>query len=399
MKRFQVLPSVIIVMVCLSATAQAQEAASSHIDASPLDFTWKSAITPLSSTWLWWTDKPRLSFTVTPSYGTFLVANASGSTLGGGGNYLGVYGLDLEARYRIGFLPQLFVAANLGYQSVPFPTSQSPTTFLDAVAGLGLWFDLWVFSLRAWVMAGAYDGSVSGGSAIGANAFVGADLAWAFTPSISMVLSLSLRSFPGLTSFPVNQAEQFGLGLSYTLVPPKPQAPVDLKGNGLLIKDLVLKDLEAAQYETYTTNPIGTLVLQNSKNTSAKDVKVSVFVRKYMKTPSEAKTIPEVKAGQQTNIDLFALLDPSVSQIADTVSVPAEISVKALVDGKAVTVAKVGTLKILAGKAELVASAGGSTSPAAGQQPPAGSSGQAGSSRRQAQAARPGLRRDQAARA
>src|SRR5271157_4455020 len=156
-------------LAATNAQAQADPLASGAIQ--PLDFTWTPKINSLTSTWLWWTDKPRLSFTLTPSYGT--LQQFSTTTGSVAGTYLGVYGLDLKAKYRIGFLPQLFLAADLGYQSLPSaPSGPATVTYsypntittpaplmpassaVDAYAGAGLWFDLWSFSLRAWFLVG-----------------------------------------------------------------------------------------------------------------------------------------------------------------------------------------------------------------------------------------------------
>jgi WD40 repeat protein len=319
---------------------------------TPLDFTWNGKFAPLTSTWLWWENKPRLVFSVTPNFGAWVQGSTSSLS-----QTLGTFGLDTRVIYRLGRVPQLFLAASLGYEYLSFPSPQPAASTVDAVAGVGLWIDIWAFSIRAFYMEGATYAFLSSGGMGGLGGYGGVEAAWALNPSVSLQLGMSFKAYPGITSLQVNNTETVGLGISYAIVPASMASPADLKGSGLQIKGLKLKDVEADKYASYATNAVGTITIRNTLGSSAKDVKVALLVPKYMKVPKESVPVKEVKSGQETSVDLFALFDQSMAEASGVSGVQAQITVTGILDGKPVSVTGMGTLKIVGSGASLVVSA------------------------------------------
>jgi hypothetical protein len=325
-----------------------QDAAPLPYSPSPLDFTWDPKITPLTSNWLWW-KTPLLSFTLDPLY-----APLSTMTPSSGSPYtLSAYGAEVGAEYRFPYFPMLVGGASVGYSLMTSSLASSSLSYADAAVLAGLRIDVFFLSLRLLGMLGVstlFANDSSGGSS---GTFVGGRLAlsFAFTSWLGIALGFDIKSiggggYAGVTSYPAAS-----LGLEYTIVPPE---PADLDRNGLQIKDLKLKDVEADKYASYATSALGTIVVQNTLGSSAKDVKVSLIVPKYMKAPGESKPVKEVKSGQETSVDLFALFDESMAEASGVTSVPAQITVTGILDGKPISVTGMGTLRILGGGASLV---------------------------------------------
>lgn len=323
MKKRGILVALFLVLVCVMLDAQSPSA--SQVPAS------------------------LLSFTVTPNFSIPLGADTALYRFGGGAN--------LSGEYRLPFLPLLFLGGNLGYSFVPLQAVTS-LSLLEAGLEAGILIDfLPSLSLRAFGSGGYSYGLLNDAGGNGGTPFVaaGTGVSWAFVPSLSLGVGASYRYF-----FDLYNDIAITLGLSYNLPvagaqaaqPAKqqiqpPVKPAPLESKGLVIKELSLGEIFPILHAYYDTNPVGTIVLQNTESTSVTEVKVSFSVKQYMDAPKESLTVAELKPGEEKSLPLFALFKNTVFEIKQSTKVPAEILLSYSLKGKPVTVSKVETLRIL----------------------------------------------------
>jgi tetratricopeptide (TPR) repeat protein len=284
--------------------------------------------------------------------------------MGGDSSVYGVGGGALLAGdYRLPFLPLLFVGGDLGYSLVPLTTVTSlslPQVALDA----GICLDLApTLSARAHGWLGYAYGVLNNGGGTGGTPYVatGADIGWRFVPTLSLDLGLAYRYY-----FDLYNDIAVTLGMSYH-VPrsvaqaaqpvreqnqpqPKPtplKNPPEMKGKGLVIKELSLGNIFPILHAYYDTNPVGHLVLVNTEDTPMTDVTVSFLVHQFMDDPKQSPTVAELKPHQEQSIDIYALFKNTLFEVKQSTKVPAEIAVSYSYEGKAETLSRVETVRVL----------------------------------------------------
>jgi tetratricopeptide (TPR) repeat protein len=303
-------------------------------------------------------NSPLFSLTLTPRFTIPLGRDIAVYSFGGGA--------DLELEYRMPILPILFIGSGLGYSFVPLQAVTS-ISIINAGLTLGLRFDLLpALSLHVFGYGGYFYALINNGIGKGgANPMAagGADLSWAITPSLGMGIGADYRYFFGLYNdiavtlgilyrFPgtVGQAaepvQQNPAQAKPRPLEVPPQSQPDLKGKGLVLKELSLTNVFPVQHAYYDTNPIGRMVLRNTEDSPMTDISVSLIVRQFMDAPKECGTIAELKPGEEKSVDLFALFKNTIFEIKQSTKVPAEINMTYTFGGKQQTTSKVETLRI-----------------------------------------------------
>jgi len=306
-----------------------------------------------------------LSLSLVPSLNLPMGSDTTDFSLGGGGKLLG--------EYRMPFQPLLFAGAEVGYSYVPLKSLGAPVTTMSLVSGgavVGARYDfLRNFSARITAGVGYFYASLGDGSGTGSNPFasIGADLSWAFVPSLSVGLGAEYRDFFGLYNdiaitlgvsynflsgggggaAPVRQQPATKPGpLTNNQPPAKPQILPDEKNKGVLIHDLTFNKVFPIFHAFYDSNPIGKLTLVNTDNSPATDITVTLVIKQYMDAPKDCATIPALKPGEARDVDLLALFKNDILEITQTTKVAAEIDVAYTRDGKPVSFNKIETLTV-----------------------------------------------------
>ncbi len=296
------------------------------------------------------------SLTLTPRFTIPLGRDTALYNLGGGA--------DLEAEYRMPFLPVLFVGGGLGYSFVPLQAVTS-ISLIDAGLVAGFRFDLLPVSelARLRLCAGISMLSMNDGTGRGGFNPVfagGADLSWAITPSLGIGLGASYRYHVGLyndLAVTLGMAYRFargGTASQPTNPVPSPTKPQPLQstpelpseGKGLVASEISLGNVFPVQHAYYDAHPLGTMTLKNSESSSMTDIKVSLIVRQFMDAAKDCATIAELKPGEEKSVDLFALFKNTIFEIKQSTKVPVEITMTYMLGGKPQSTGKVETLRI-----------------------------------------------------
>ena len=283
-------------------------------------------------------------------------------------------GARISAEYILPFSPLLFtnMAIEYGYQALATSGTVSDGTnswisLLSSSVGLGLGFPLadWL-TLRVVAAGGYYYGLASAPGHNDGSAFFsgGAGASFNLGPSFSLGVGASYR-------FSVNliQTIETSIGASYAfgaaarsptvtqgkvLEPdsrPQPQKaasqkPVEETERGLTIHSLACRNVFPIFHAYYDDHPLGSLTLKNNEASPVKDVSVSFFIRQYMDTPKQCASIPVLKAGEERNVDLFALFKSSILDVTEGTKVAAEISVTYSLAGKGQTLGRTETIRV-----------------------------------------------------
>jgi len=247
---------------------------------------------------------------------------------------------------------------------------------LSGSAGVGFRLPLlsWL-TLRAIASGGYYFAIVNGeGGGSAGNAFFGAGLGVNFSigPSFVLGVGASYRLYMNLL-----QTIDLSVGVMYNLFPTvaatsvvspeqppakplpaqpvpakpvplknEPQKPVEQQNSGLVISNLTFENVFPIFHTYYDDHPIGKLTLKNTESSSATNVSVSLFIRQHMDAPKKCVSIPEIKAGEERSVDLYALFSQKILDITEPTKVAAEISVTYTLNGKSLPLTDVETLRI-----------------------------------------------------
>jgi hypothetical protein len=96
---------------------------------------------------------------------------------------------------------------------------------------------------------------------------------------------------------------------------------------GIQVESIELKSLYGALYAKYNELPIGSITIKNSTERSLEHINVDFFVSTYMDNPKTSQSIPELKAGQSLEVDLFAVFNQKVLGITEDNLVLSKITV------------------------------------------------------------------------
>jgi hypothetical protein len=290
-------------------------------------------------------DAPGFALSVAPEFS--LPVGTDAEVFGPGG------GAALRAALSIPSLPFLYAGANVGYS---FLSSKAPETSLSIVdlglrAGLNLQLSR-AFTLRAIGDCGYFIAAMNGGgSENGYNPFFsgGAELAYAVSPSLSLSLGASYRARLALSNELVA-----GLGLSYRIgggtrawKAPAGFAPIESASRGLGFAGVKLDTVFPVFYKHYDDHEIGRIIVRNYESSGARDVKVTVEVKRYMDEPKQALLDPELKAGGASEAGLLGLFNDRILEIVEATKLPVSIKLQYTQFGRTFDEEYVGTLTVL----------------------------------------------------
>ena len=295
---------------------------------------------------------PLLSFGVTPSFSIPVGRDTQLFTYGGGAN--------VDAEYRLPFLPLVYVGGTAGFSYVPLKAVSSISLAYGGVSA-GIHLDLFEgLAVHAGGTCGYFYGFLNDGSGNGGGNPVftaGADLRWTFVPALSLGAGARYRVFAGLSSDVAAT-----LGITYnvsasetkpaptrTQPPARPQPldePANTSTNHLEIRDVTLGSVFPVLHAWYDTNALGRLVVANTGTTPITDVQAVLLVRQFMDASKECGTIAVLKPGEQAEIPLYALFKNTVFETKESTKVPAEITLSYCEDGQLKNATKVETLRL-----------------------------------------------------
>lgn len=311
-----------------------------------------------------------ISFSITPGVTVPLGEDASLFSLGGV--------MNVDAEFRLPFLPAFFIAGTLGYSFVPLQEVTS-LSLLDGGIAAGVRLDiLRSLSIRAFGSGGYSYAFLNDGSRSGWSPSVsgGAGVSWAPFPSFTLGLASCYRAFLGLYN-----DVSISLQASYNVPPPKarpaesgaaqpplPERPGEGPGDGTqesgrpesLGTETAAEKGEAAElaevsfgnifpvfHKYYDDHPLGRAVIRNNGATPLTNVVASFQIRQYMDAPKESRPIDRLEAGQSVAVDLFALFKDSILEITEATKASAEIAVTYVHAGQKASLTRIETVRIL----------------------------------------------------
>jgi tetratricopeptide (TPR) repeat protein len=237
----------------------------------------------------------------------------------------------------------LYVSAELGYSLLPFNLPE--TKILNVIsggAGVGIDYRFMErLALNVYARGGYYYGLTkddAGEVKSGGNPYVwgGGELSFYLSPALSIGVGGMYRHFFGkpqslLSSLGVYLGTMYRIPLGgMDFVAPAEERP------GLLeLIDIETKGIFPVFYKYYDTHPIGRATLHNEERGKIEDIRVSLFIKRYMDSPKVVEIPGELKAGEKREIDLYALFTEKVLEITEGDKVAAEINLKYSLKGAA----------------------------------------------------------------
>ena len=80
-------------------------------------------------------------------------------------------------------------------------------------------------------------------------------------------------------------------------------------------------------FSYYNTSPVGRVAISNNSNDTITDVKVSLFVNTYMDVPKSGPVLPELRAGETVDVDVYALFNDSILNVTEGKQVAAVLTI------------------------------------------------------------------------
>jgi tetratricopeptide (TPR) repeat protein len=265
----------------------------------------------------------------------------------------GTYGLspqvNIDAEYRLGFLPLLFLKGGIGYRYAPL-TVGPVLSLIQATAGVGVRYDLIpLITLKGYVAGGYSFGilslpteNVTGGSWA---ARAGIDAQFNILPSLGVVAGGAIVVDNG-----VFLGLQAAVGATYSFGPapaPKPavEKPVKTKpeklapeetpkvepkpttaAGGLTIKP-VFDFVFPVFHAWYDDNPLGVLLVTNGGKETMTGIQVSFYMKQFMDGAWTSETIARLEPGKEIQIPIKALFTQEILDINSSTKSLAEITV------------------------------------------------------------------------
>lgn len=254
----------------------------------------------------------KFSLTVTPGLTIPLGVPATAFSLGGGGEFSGVYSMPfapwLTGRGGIDYslmpvkavdgtknLSMLTVSAGPGVRVTPFPWL---TAYAAVLGGFGL---------------GIYSGAV-GGSAY----FAGeGGLTFNLAPAFGIGAGASYRHYFSQPT-PFYQGIRVHVGAVINL-------GAEMRKPYLQIRNIELTPVFPVFYKHYDDHEVGKATFVNGEKGSIKNLEVSFYVPQYMDGPKQCALIKELKKGEEVTVPLYALFTDKVLGITEGTKINAQI--------------------------------------------------------------------------
>ncbi|MBN2535233.1 MAG: tetratricopeptide repeat protein [Spirochaetales bacterium] len=236
--------------------------------------------------------------------------------------------LSLEGGAGFGVVP-VKLAEDSDYESVMM-------YLLSPRIGVGVEFEVFPkFFAGAHLHGGYYYGFLDQDMPdnTGQNPLLHAGVGAEFRPvtSLGIGLDVSYRNFLGLYNDIV-----VSLGTSYHFQSSKRiQVLTDMKPyKELSIKEVALDPIFPVFFKYYDANPIGKMTIKNNGKIPMENVRVKVFINKYMDNPKVCEEIEFLKGDTEYNVLLYALFNESVLSITESTKVQINVVTESTVAGK-----------------------------------------------------------------
>ncbi|MBI9105448.1 MAG: hypothetical protein JEZ04_01815 [Spirochaetales bacterium] len=255
----------------------------------------------------------RFSIHATPQAEISLPTESNYFTTGGG--------IDIGLDLRMPFWPVLGIIGDFSYSYLPIITGDG-TNFLKA--GGGLSFTLpriaGIFSPALFASAGYYYGIIADNSAAaGGNLYFsgGGRLGWVLTPNYNLGLELKYKAYLDGLGGMLHHGLNIGVSSSFNFH----------DAQDVRIQNIQLQEIFPVLYKFYNTNSFGSIEISNPGAVPMEDIKVSVFVEKYMDNPTIVAGPAFLGSGKSAVVDLFALFSENVLDITEATIVSANIKI------------------------------------------------------------------------
>ena len=271
--------------------------------------------------------------------------------LGEDGDY---YRLGFGAAARVGYrMPEvrwLGVAVEAGYHLLPIDVipsvSETSLSLLGVGAQLSVGLDL--FQARARVealLAGGYSfDSLSGPAESGNTPYLGGGLAFRYwpLPSLGLGVEATYRNYLELY-----QGLAVSLSTTYALRSRKgePGGPRPLQL--LQLGGVELQPVFPVLYKYYDDHPVGAVLVRNTGKLPLRDVRLSLYVEKYMDNPKYGETLASLGPGEERRLEAFGLFNEKVLEITAATKLSAVIAVECRYKEEAYRNQSVATLRVL----------------------------------------------------
>jgi tetratricopeptide (TPR) repeat protein len=248
--------------------------------------------------------------------------------------------ISLGGQYAFGGSLPIFALAGMEYSLEPIKAAN----FVQSMSGsLGAGVDFEVLprlSLQAHVSGGYYYSMMSVGGSLqgGGNPLAQAGIGFRYmlSPSIDLGAGVAYQNLIGLYNglqifFGTSLFLSGNTARKARIEAPPPGRPDLLRARtpdpdkGIAVQQLSLDPVFPVFRNYYDDHPIGKVVLLNQEKGPIVDIKVSLFIKRYMDTPRPLAVPPTLAPGERTEIDLFALFNSGVMDITEGDKATAEL--------------------------------------------------------------------------
>jgi len=242
-------------------------------------------------------------------------------------------GTDLRARVRLPLAAALDLSGLLsaGYVYTPVKADTAVST-ISAGAGAGLGRRIFPrLSLGFYLKGGYFYSLINDTSDLpdweersgGGNLFLAGGLGAEFRllPSLSLGLDAAYRE-----NLDFSRSLVLSLGCYYHL--PARMKQQGLPFPGLVIDGSRIEPVFPVFHVYYDDHSLGSAVLRNTGARAMEDIRVTLYVERYMADPKLCAAPERLEPGEEGGIELFALFNDALLEITESTKVSARISVE-----------------------------------------------------------------------
>ena len=268
--------------------------------------------------------------------------------------------LKLQGRMHLGAFP-VYPLLGMDYALLPSQADASIsllTAWLGAGSRLALGPRL---SGRVSGGGGYYYGLLNSGSVSDSGPAYEGGLAVDFlvNPRIDLSIGVFYQGYPGLytginavfgTAIHIGDTREREQRLEESRRKRGQQLPDLLKpepGRGLELVSVTYDDIFPVFHKHYDDHPVGVAVIENLEDEPLQEIKIQLLIKQYMDSPKLCAEIPELAAGESTEVELYALFSDRILEITEGTKVPADLQVEYLMQGRQYGELRVETMRLL----------------------------------------------------
>jgi len=256
--------------------------------------------------------------------------------------------------YKPPIRPPLYLGADIGYGFSGYAIDMDSRLNLMSLGALvGSELPLGRLAFDFFAGGGYYYGftkDVSGEPQGGGNPYFtgGGSLSFYISPSFKIGVGSSYRRYLGKPesvysgiSINFSTAYRHYLSGEQLYVPTTTGRPSKLK-----LTELHMDTIFPVFYQYYDNHPIGKALLINEESGTVHDIKVSVYIKRYMDSPKIYAIPGELRRGERKEIEVYALFTEQVLEITEGTKVAADFTVDYNFKGQAKKIEHVETIEL-----------------------------------------------------